>query len=479
MKNIKFKTGMLIVMALLFSATSCKKSFVDLTPQGIVPVQSYYASEVDIKSALNGIYSTLRPIYNTQWAFAELPSDNTQTFGESDSAWGEEDKLTWNSTSTNLQGAWSRAYATIAYCNLLLGHIGPVSMIQANKDSYIAQAEFIRSLMYFNLVRMFGGVPLILTEITSESQAYSYNRATTTAVYAQIEADLTDAASKLPVSYTGADIGRVTAIAAKALLGKVYLFENKFAQAEAKLAEIIPSAPTPLISYDQAFGVGHDNSSEIIFAVQYLTGGFGEGNSFASGFVPQPAGTSIVGISGGSFNIGTPDLNNAFEPGDLRKNISIGVFITGTFTYYYAKKFIYQGVPAGNEGDNDWPVIRWGDVLLMYAEAANENGNTFNALTQLNIVRSRAGLGSKLGLNQAVARTAIQAERRVELGFEGERWFDLIRWNQYVQVMQSYKNNNVPPTGAFGNILSTLNLYPIPSREISLNPNLTQNPGYN
>jgi len=469
---------MLVLMALLFSASSCKKSFVELTPQGIVPVKSYYATEVDIQSALNGVYSTLRPIYNVQWAFGELPSDNTQTFGESDSAWGEEDKLSWNATSTNIQGAWSRAYSTISYCNILLDHIGSVPMLQANKDTYTGQAKFIRALMYFNLVRMFGAVPLVLTEITSESQAYSYNRTAATAVYTQIEADLADAEAKLPVSYTGNDIGRATAIAAKALLGKVYLFENKFSQAETKLAEILPFTPNPLINYAQAFGVGQDNNAEIIFSIQYLKGGFGEGNSFASGFVPQTAGTSIVGISGGSFNIGTPDLNNAFEPGDLRKNISVGVFTSGTYTYYYAKKFIYQGVAAGNEGDNDWPVIRWGDVLLMYAEAANENNNTNNALTQLNIVRNRAGLASKIGLTQAAARIAIQAERRIELCFEGERWFDLIRWNQYVQVMQNYKNTYTPPSGAFGNILSTLNLYPIPSRERSLNPNLTQNPGY-
>jgi hypothetical protein len=114
----------------------------------------------------------------------------------------------------------------------------------------------------------------------------------------------------------------------------------------------------------------------------------------------------------------------------------------------------------------------------MYAEVLNENGKTDAALTQLNLVRTRSNLAAKLGLSQADARTAIRNERRVELCFEAERWFDLIRWNTYVQVMQAYKTRYTPPSGAFGNVLPTLSLYPIPIREISLNPKLTQNPGY-
>jgi len=474
----KIKPSIIILFTLMILNSSCKKSFVNLTPEGIVPVNTYYATEIDIRSALSGVYNSLRPIYNNQWAFSELPSDNTETTGESEAGWGEEDKLNWNSTSANLQLVWSRHYSTISYCNILLGRITPVQMAETNRANYIAQCKFVRALMYFNLVRMFGAVPLVLTEITSEEQAYTYNRAPVTEVYTQIEKDLNEAAAVLPLSYPAADLGRVTSTAAKALLGKVYIFENKMALAEAKLAEIVPLAPSPLLSYDKVFGLGNDNNSDIIFSIQYLAGGFGEGNGFASGFVPQVSGTSIIGVSGASFNMGTLDLNNAFEAGDLRKNISIGVFQSGSITYYYARKFVYQSVAAGAEGDNDWPVLRYGDVLLLYAEALNENGNTTNALLQLNKVRTRAGLAERTGLSQTDARTAIRNDRRVELGFEGERWFDLIRWNTYVPVMQAYKNKYVPISGSFANILPTLNLYPIPSREITLNPNLTQNPGY-
>jgi hypothetical protein len=477
MKIKKLIISSLAVLAITAVLSSCKKSFVELTPEGIVPVTSYYATEIDIKTALTGTYSSLRPIYNAQYGFGELPSDNAETYGESEVLYGEQDKLTWTASSTNLQNAWARFYTTIAYANIVLDHVGTPTMSTANRNSYIGQAKFLRALMYFNLVRMFGGVPLVLNEITSETQAYSYNRAAVADVYAQIEKDLTDAEGLLPGSYTGNDIGRATSIAAKALLGKAYLYQNKWPQAESKLAEVAATAGT-LLPYDQVFGQGKDNNRDIIFSVQYLGGGFGEGNSFASGFVPQPSGSTIINVGGSSNNIGTPDLYRSFETGDSRLNTAIGIFTSGTFVYYYAKKFIYQNVAAGNEGDNDWPVIRYADVILMYAEALNENNKTPQALIQLNLVRNRSNLISKIGLSQIDARTAIRNERRVELCFEGERWFDLIRWGTFVQEMQAYKAANVSANGVIGNVLATQNLFPIPIREIQLNPKLTQNPGY-
>jgi hypothetical protein len=477
---MKIKQLIISGLSVLTIATvmpACKKSFIDLTPRGIVPVTSYYNTEIDIKAALNGTYSSLRPIYNEAYGFGEVPSDNTQTFGESEVNYGEQEKLSWNATSIKLQAAWTRFYSTISYANIVLGHVGTPPMSDANRNSYTGQAKFLRALMYFNLVRMYGGVPLVLTELTSEEQAYTYNRATAAEVYAQIEKDLAEAAAVLPASYTGADIGRATSIAAKGLLGKVYLFQNKLTQAETILAEVAATSGT-LLSYDQVFGFGKDNNRDIIFAVQYLGGGFGEGNTFSTQFVPGPSGTTIIPVSGGSNNIGTPDLFNAFEAGDARLATAIGTFTSGTFTYYYAKKFIYPSVAAGSEGDIDWPVLRYADVILMYAEVLNENGKTDAALTQLNLVRSRSNLAPRIGLSQADTRTAIRRERRVELCFEGERWYDLIRWNTFVQVMTAFKASYTPPNGTIGNVVSTLSLYPIPVREITLNPKLTQNPGY-
>ncbi|BAV07921.1 RagB/SusD domain-containing protein [Filimonas lacunae] len=458
--------------------TACSKSFVDVTPQGIIPVGSYYNTEIDIKNALNGTYNSLRTIYNEQYGYGELPSDNAQTFGESEVMYGEEDKLTWNATSVRLQAAWTRFYATIAYANIVLDHVGTPVMSDANRANYTAQAKFLRALTYFNLVRMYGAVPLVLKEIKTEAEAYTYLRTSADSVYAQIEKDLTEAAAVLPASYTGTDIGKATSIAAKALLGKVYMYEKKYPQAESTLAEVVATAGT-LLSYDQIFGLGKDNNKEIIFSVQYLGGGYGEGNTFASGFVPQPSGSTIISVSGGSSNIGTKDLYDAFESGDSRLNTAIGIFTTGTFTYYYAKKFVYATVASGSEGDNDWPVLRYADAILLYAEALNENSKTPAALDQLNLIRVRSNLIAKTGLSQSDARDAIRKERRVELCFEAERWFDLNRWGIMQTVMTAHKANYPAANGTIGNIVSTLNLYPIPQQERTLNPNLSQNLGYN
>lgn len=466
-----------IILILLIPATiSCSKDFVNLTPQGLIPVDGYYRDELSFKNALTGMYGSLRTIYNNHWAYSELPSDNTMTFPSSEAFWGEMDKYTWTPTSSRIQEAWSRHYNTISLCNILLDRITPVSMPQANKDRYIAEAKFVRALMYFNLVRMFGDVPLVLNEITTEAQAYSYDREPVAGVYAQIEKDLTESAAVLPVSYSGADIGRATKTAANGLLGKVYMFQKKFESAETTLAQVAAAAPSPLLSYDRIFGLGNDNNAEIIFSIQYISGGFGEGNIFAREFVPQPSGTTIIGVSGSSYNVGGADLNAAFEAGDARKAISIGIFTDGVLAYYYTRKFLYPTVLAGNEGDNDWPVLRFGDAILLYAEALNENGKTTEALVQLNRIRTRAGLPEKSGLSQQDTRTAIYNERRVELCFEGERWFDLVRWNIFIPTMQAFKiKYNV--TG-MGNIEARLSVLPIPSRERALNPNLTQNTGY-
>jgi hypothetical protein len=454
-----------IILFMLISASySCKKGFVDLTPQGLIPVNGYYQDELSFKNALTGMYNSLRTIYNNNWAYSELPSDNTITFPESEAFWGEMDKFTWLPTSTRIQEAWSRHYTTIALCNIVLDRITPVSMPQANKDRYIAEAKFVRALMYFNLVRMFGDVPLVLNEITTEAQAYSYNRESMAKVYAQIEKDLTESAAVLPASYTAADIGRATKTAANGLLGKVYMFQKKFPQAESILATVVATAPSPLTSYNRIFGLGNDNNPEIIFSIQYISGGFGEGNIFSRESVPQPSGTTIIGVSGSSYNVGGADLNTAFESNDLRKPISIDNFTNGALVYYYTRKFLYPTVLAGNEGDTDWPVLRFGDVILLYAEALNENNKTNEALIQLNRIRTRAGLPDKSGLSQQDARTAIYNERRVELCFEGERWFDLVRWDIFIPTMQAFKTKyNV--TG-MGKIEERLKVFPIPTRRV-------------
>ncbi|MFD2570323.1 RagB/SusD family nutrient uptake outer membrane protein [Spirosoma soli] len=470
-----------LAASLTLLASSCGKNFVDLVPQDVIPVGGFYKTEADIKSALTGTYGNLRGIYNSYYQYTELPSDNTRSFGESEVGTGEFDKLTWQSSSTNLPNGWNDAYRTISNCNVILDKITNVPFSSdATKNQYIGETKFLRALMYFNLVRYFGDVPLVLKEITTESDAYTYTRSPVADVYAQIEKDLQDAEKVLPAKYTGVNIGRATIGAAKSLLGKVLIQEKKWPEAEAKLAEVVNSGTYRILpNVSDVFGVGRDNNDEIIFAAQYVSGGFGEGNSFAHNFAPQPSGTTIISVTGNSFNIGTQDLYDAFEKGDVRRDAFIGVFGTSPNIYYWSKKFVYN-ITQQNEGDNDWPILRYADIVLLYAEALNNNGKTSPALTQVNTIRQRAGLAPKTGLSAADTQLAIEQERRVELCYEGHRWHDLIRWGKDVSTMTTFKAKylTLDPANANMSPAPERKLYAIPLRETTLNPKIIQNPGY-
>lgn len=469
----------LFVAGSFLIVSGCGADFVDLIPPEALPVTQFYKTESDIRSAVTGAYGNLRPIYNNFWQYAELPSDNTQTFSESEGTFGVFDKLSWLPSTGGVAGAWNDAYRTIAHCNVVLDKIGAVPMAEATRNQYTAELKFIRALMYFNLVRLFGEVPLVLKEVTSEAEAYSFTRQPVAQVYAQIEKDLLEAEPVLPAKQTGANIGRVTAGAVQSLLGKAYLQQEKWAQAETTLAKVVASNTYRILpNAADVFGVGKDNNDELIFAVQYVAGGFSEGNSFAHTFAPQPS--TVIKITGNSFNVGTRDLYDAFEPGDTRRDIYGGVFTTGAFFYYWAKKFVDPNISLLNEGANDWPVLRYADVKLMYAEALNNTGKTEAALTQLTDIRKRAGLAPLMGLTQAATQLAVERERRVELCFEGHRWHDLIRWKKEVPTMTAFreKYRTVDPTIANINVTEFKKLLPVPFRERSLNASLTQNPGY-
>ncbi len=480
MRYFLSKICTLFVALYVLLSIGCGKKFVDLVPQHVIDVGSYYKTESDIRAVLTGTYGSLRDIYNSYWVYTELPSDNAQVFTENEGGYGEFDWLTYRATG-GVSGPWNQAYRTIASANIILDHIGGISMPDALRQQYIGEAKFIRALMYFNLVKFYGAVPLVLKEIKTEAEAYSYKRSAAGDVYQQIEIDLKEAQGLLPVKFTGGNTGRITSGAAMALLGKAYLQQSRWTDAEDILKQVIPLYVfEPALS--KLFGPGNDKNSEVIFSVQYLSGGQGLGNSFAHSFAPSKSGTSIVSLGAGSNNTGTQDLYDAFEAGDLRKASYMGVFKDGTNPkiYYWAKKFVYN-VPVLNDGDNDWPVLRYSDVLLMYAEALNQNDKTEEALSYINKTRVRAGLSPLTGLSKEATQLAVEKERRLELCFEGHRWHDLIRWGKEVSTMQAFKTKYQSIDTRLSNMSITPDrkLYPVPYREINLNPLLLpQNPGY-
>lgn len=480
---MKLKEYKMALLSLVFLLCSCQKDFVDLTPPSILPVQNFYKTELDIKTAVTGTYGLLRTNYGAYYLLNEMPSDNAQTYAESEAGIGVFDKLTWQASSAELANLWIDHYNTIAQCNTVIEKADGVTFANsATKDQYIAEVKFIRALMYFNLVRYFGNVPLVLKVLTTEAEAYSYKRSPVAEVYTQIEKDLKDAETVLPVVYSlsgtsNPDLGRATKGAAKALLGKVYLQQKKYGDAEIKLKEVVAMSPSTydlLTNYADIFSTTNEFNKEIVFTIQYsrVVPGAAEGSNFAVDFLPQTMpNPPIKGGTASSYNIGTVDLYNTFEPGDLRKDL-IGVYNNGATNYYYTKKFQDRDAPSRAEGENNWIVIRYADVLLMLAEALNEQNKPNLALLEVQKVRSRANLTTNLLLNQTDTKALIKKERRVELCYEGHRWPDLIRWDDYVTVMTNFKAAyNV----ASMNIDASKKLFPIPSREIALNPNLGQN----
>jgi len=476
---------LLIALILLGGLSSCRESFLDLQPLSNANVRSFYSNEADMQAAINGAYAGLQAagVYREIYWLAEVRSDNTEqgAGGTGLSLPLEQiDRFELEATNATVANAWRDHYVVIARTNAILDRIDGVRMREEKKKQLQGEAKFLRALMYFNLVRLFGDVPLTIQEFTNTEAAYSLGRTPTEQVYAQIIKDLQEAETSLPAQYAAsADLGRATRGAATALLGKVYLTHKQYAEAATKLKELIDSGVYVLLpNYRDVFAVANANHRESVFEVQYKAGGIGQGLNWANQFAPRGVPTSIIATGGGNgFNQPTADMEKAYEPGDLRKEVSMAAgYTTGTGAFVaapYVRKWIPSTpITIAGDTDNNFIVLRYADVLLMQAEALNETGRTAEALPFLNQVRRRAGLEALAGLTQAGMRLAVEKERRVELAFENHRWFDLVRTGRAVEVM----------TAAFpsfaGRVQSQL-LYPIPQTQIDINPAIIkQNPGY-
>lgn len=476
------KPNYMLVGLLTLSLTACKEQFLNLAPVSSVSTASFYKTQSDILTGLNGAYGALQfnGQYGQYYVLAEVPSDDTYpvlsgTVTDQD----EFDKFYIRTTNPYTLAAWSDGYRGIHRCNAVIERIAGITMDETLRKRVVGEAKFLRALMYFNLVRSFGDVPLVLTEITDPLQGYAYGRAPVADVYTQIIKDLTDAETVLSVSYTGTNIGRATSGAAKSLLGKVYLTQKRYADATAKLKEVIDQGTYTLLpNYADLFKAANKNNKESIFEVQYKKGNIGEGSPFANAYAPINSGNSVILFGGNGNNIPTTDLEKSYEAGDPRKAVSMASSYTNAsgvkVDVYYVRKYLDPPVVSGDADDN-WYVLRYADVLLMYAEALNETGKAAEALPYLNQVRKRVGLADKPALVQADMRLAIEQERRVELAFEGQRWFDLVRTGRALAVLQAKATAFGIKTALTANNL----LFPIPQSQIDINPDkIKQNPGY-
>lgn len=477
------KLNTIILGSLCVLASGCS-GFLDLAPIDATNVSNFYRNASDMQAAVTAAYGMLANNGEYGYAYynvAEVRSDNTMNWeGGGNLPDAELDQFKMASTNEIIRIMWVDTYRGILAANTVLDHIGGAQMDDTLRQRFIGEARFLRALQYFNLVRTFGDVPLVLSETKSVDEGYSQPRVAKSEVYAKIIADLTDAEQKLPVSYAGNDIGRATRGAASALLGKVYLTAGDFTKAKDKLKEVVDAGTYKLLDdYAALWPVANANNQESLFEVQFKKGGTGTGSSFYNNFAPRNSGSSVikVGFAGGR-NLPTADLIAAYEPGDYRKNVSLALGYTDNVTgKYVADPYTlkFQDTPfTDGDADNNWPVLRYADVLLMYAEAINAiGGPVAEAYDAINAVRKRAKLAAlPTGLSKSAFALAVEHERQVELAFEGHRWFDLVRTGRAVPVMnQHFKAPVVQEFNA---------VFPVPQTQIDINPGgIRQNPGYN
>lgn len=470
------------ILIVILGLNSCK-DFLVLSPEYQINEINYYQSESDYETAVIGIYNSMQSLHNNILYLTELTTDNGDvTYQSAPNDQMDLDQMTVSPSNSMVNYAWRYCYTIIANSNNILDRINDINMNENKRSQFKGEALFLRAYSYFYLVRLFGEVPIVDVAFRSPDQISNFDmtRKPISEVYSLIEGDLKSSATFLK-DVTGMSKGRASSGAAKTLLGKVYLTKAEYVNATTVLKEVIDMNTYSLVSnYKSMFDGTKEESGESIFEIEYQSGNIGEGNYFSSLFTPYLFNMSLFpnNMLGNGYIIPTMDLYNAYEKADLRKAASIGDSIKMTTGEYektkYGLKFVDLTVGVQNDGGINFTVLRYADVLLMYAEALNETGKTTDALTNLNIVRTRAGLSSLSGLSKSDFTLALEKERRVEFLDEGQRWFDLIRTGRAKTVLNAYYASK----GLSYTVDDRDLLMPIPQTEIDIDPRLTQNEGY-
>jgi starch-binding outer membrane protein, SusD/RagB family len=499
--DMKHITSLIIMFCLL----SCNEDFLDKTDPSTLVASSFYETEAQVQQAVNGVYGQLQGIISNQWAYNEFVSDNTTLhFNTGDRGQGPSLEAIefWqmNSGTSNINNLYSSIYLAMVNINTALFKLPGATFDDVLKKQYEGELKFMRGYYYFLLVQYFGEVVIITEPLQVPAQAYAFERQPLNNVYELIYSDLNFAITNLPTNYNSASVGRVTKGAALTLLGKVQLTRKEYSNAVATLNQVLPLGYSLLPSYADVFDPANKNHAESIFDVQFQGDNtLGEGSNFIYTFAPLFSSGGVInfpGQNGGGWNIPSRDMIAAYEVGDLRKEVSLKEGYTNQSNEWvpvpFINKYNHPHTIQGVTNDN-WPVLRYADVLLMLAEAINEQGNpTAEAYDYLNAVRARAGLTALSGLDQTSFRDAVLKERRVELAFENHRWFDLKRTktpaelaiflNAYAAIEKSNPTTDrggIPFSAGDYQFNDYEVLFPIPANEIRINPSLTQNPGYN
>ncbi|MEX2569601.1 MAG: RagB/SusD family nutrient uptake outer membrane protein [Cyclobacteriaceae bacterium] len=476
---------------------SCSEDFLNLAPISDRSVEGFYNTEHELNQALMGVYDGLQTTQTSVYAMLMKEQRSDNSFQQS-LLYNFHSIFHFNESPENTQlfPAWSDLYESIYRCNIFLQRIEGVDF-ESNqvKERMKAETKVIRALLYFDLVRYFGGVPVV-TQPLAISESLQYDRNSIEEVYESIISDLEAAAANLPETYPSMDVGRITSLAAKALLGKVYLTRSgypletgEWEEARVLFEEVINSGQFEFFTeYPAIFDIANDNGRQFVFWVQFNSDAQGEGNPIPRIQAPNNIDRNDpeLGISSGGSPLSpivSQDFINGFEEGDLRLAHTVQMeWLQNDGTMQntpFSRKFVSGNSGPLNNWDINWPIIRYTDVLMMYAETLNEisympDGQAFEIL---NNVRERAGLDPKTPNevpDQASFRNWVLNERRFEFAFEHQRWHDLVRTDQGLPVMKAFLSEY----GLDGNVARERYIYPIPSRVIQTNPIITQNPGF-
>ncbi|GAC1312563.1 MAG: RagB/SusD family nutrient uptake outer membrane protein [Mucilaginibacter sp.] len=508
MKNFK-----ILCLVSLIVLGSCKKSFLQQSDPNANAIVNSFKTENDVLLAVNGCYSLLRSA-NTVGEGSDLWTDQrSDDTGTNDNQSNAGEPFQFNNfslvpTNSYMYTHWLAMYAVISNCNIVLSNIDKVTFgSAATKQKYKAEAEFIRAFIYFDMVREWGDVPLVTTQLTSTASVTANTfRTPQAAVYARIVADLTDAAnSPLPATQSAGVIGRISLSAVNFLLGKVYLTmattqdpANRSANLNNALASLtaVYNAKTftnlSAIPYTDVFDVTKKSTCpELIWQIVNIQGDPIYSSSIAANSQAKGENTDSQKPSTGVGDNVTHDLVNEYETGDPRMAFSIKYANAATVKDWYVTKFrdVSAGAGINGYGGNDWILMRYADVILMLAEVNMYLGNNVAAIQYLDMVRTRAGmpiyevssLDPVYSANFPTLKLAILHERRVELAFEHHRWFDLLRFFTTDELVTYFHAKSQANFGSalLSNFSTKDRYYPIPFNEYKLNPvKMYQNPGY-
>lgn len=482
------------LITLLIFGLACDGAILDTTPSNSINSENFFETPEDAIAALNGAYQTLQwpNNYNFRLWTLDIVAGNAEV-----GAGGGEDGLETKQLAAFLvetdnpgvEDLWRGIWPAVAKSNFVISRVNTMDNINnILRERIIAEAKFLRALHYFNGVRLFGALPII-TEPASDDLFVT--RTTVEETYNLIISDLIDAVAVLPDKYSGStnnEVGRATRGAALGLLAKVYLTIGDYELAETTALEVTGLGYDLNQNYWQNFDPFSENDIESLFEVQFSSAaGYDPFDKKHQGsWAPEFTNPRGSGISpGGGYGWGhvTQEFVDSYESNDDRKSVTVWMpgDTYGSYTYdptfsstgYNIKKWVRGSESiTGTDSDLNMPVLRYADILLILAEAVNEQDRPGDAETYINDVRNRAGLLNISGLNQEQMRQRILQERRVEFAFEGQWWFDIMRQgpDDAERYFFALGKTNFDKTKHI--------LFPIPQTDIDLNPNMEQNPNY-